>query len=200
MEKVSFTRMKDGTREEYAMLKRLERPFLEKVSDRLLHELQKQEHDTLEGYRITRLAHALQCATRALRDGADDDWIVGALLHDIADGLAPQNHDRAAAEILRPFVRDEVTWVVEKHGIFQMYYYGHHYGLSRDGRDAFKNHPYYASCVDFCERWDQSSFDDQYPSEPLSTFAPILRRVVSRTAYDRSVLREGEVVGLPAPL
>ena len=78
---------------------------------------------TLEGYRITRLQHGLQSATRAERDGADIDWIVGALLHDIGDGLAPQNHDRFSAEVIRPFVRWDVAWVVEHHGIFQMLYY-----------------------------------------------------------------------------
>ncbi len=119
---VAFTRMKDGTREEYLMLHELEKPFHAGTADRLLRELARQGEETLSGYRITRLEHALQAATRARRDRADIDWVVAALLHDIGDGLAPQNHDRFAAEILRPFLREEVTWVVEHHGIFQMHY------------------------------------------------------------------------------
>ena len=45
------------------------------------------------------------------------DWVVGTLLHDIGDGLAPQNHDRFAAEILRPYMREEVVWTVEHHAL-----------------------------------------------------------------------------------
>ena len=117
---VRFTQMKDGTRDEYIMLRELELPHNAMTADRLLRELERQGEETLPGYRITRLGHALQTATRAWRDGADRDWIVCALLHDIGDGLAPQNHDRFAAEIVRPFVREECTWVVEHHGAFQM--------------------------------------------------------------------------------
>jgi predicted HD phosphohydrolase len=164
---VSFTQMKDGTKEEYLMLHELEKPFHEGTADRLLRELARQGEETLAGYRITRLQHGLQSATRARRDGADIDWVVATLLHDIGDGLAPQNHDRFAAEIMRPFMREEVTWVVEHHG------------------------------VDFCERWDQSSFDPDYPMDPLESFADEVREVFGRKAYDEAVIREGVVVGLP---
>jgi predicted HD phosphohydrolase len=115
---VGFTKMKDGTREDYVLLAELEKPFLALTADRAMAELNCAGEATLEGYRITRLEHALQSATRAERDGADVDWIVGALLHDIGDGLAPQNHDRMSAEVIRPFVRWDVSWVVEHHGIF----------------------------------------------------------------------------------
>ena len=136
-------------------------------------------------------------SSRAERDGADIDWIVATLLHDIGDGLAPQNHDRFAAEILRPFVRDEVAWVVEHHGLFQSYYYGHHYGWDRNAREKLKDHPFYRTCVDFCERWDQSSFDPGYPMQPLEHFEPLVREVFARKAYDPAVLCAGEARGLP---
>src|SRR3954468_74373 len=116
METVSFSAMRDGTREDYLLLQRLERPHVAATADRILRELARMAEDALDGYKITRLDHALQSATRALREGTDTDWIVAALLHDIGDGLAPQNHDRFAAEILRPFLREECTWVVEHHG------------------------------------------------------------------------------------
>ena len=108
-ETVSFTAMKDGTREEYQLLAKLEKPFLALTAERVLEELRRAGEATLEGYRITRLQHGLQSGTRALRDGADIDWVVGALLHDIGDGLAPQNHDRMSAEVIRPFVRWDVS-------------------------------------------------------------------------------------------
>ena len=120
METVSFTQMKDGTRKEYELLSRLEKPFLQFTADRVLSELRRAGEVTLEGYKISRLDHGLQSGTRAYRDGADIDWVVGAVLHDIVDGLAPQNHYRMSAEVIRPFVRWDVAWTVEHHGIFQM--------------------------------------------------------------------------------
>ena len=192
-ETVSFTAMKDGTHEEYELLARLEKPFLAMTADRVLAELRRADETTIEGYRITRLTHGLQSATRAMRDGADIDWIVGALLHDIGDGLAPQNHDRMSAEVIRPFVRWDVAWVVEHHGIFQMLYYAHYYSWDRNARERFRDHPCFDSCATFCERWDQSSFDPDYPTEPLDTFVPLVREVFGRKAHDPDVLREGFV-------
>ncbi|GAB4510990.1 MAG: hypothetical protein Tsb0019_05990 [Roseibium sp.] len=146
MDTVSFTRMKDGTKEDYELLERAEKPYHALTADRILAELRRQDEDTLSGYKITRMAHGLQAATRARRDGADIDWIVGALLHDIGDGLAPQNHDRFSAEVIRPFVRDEVAWVVEHHGIFQMLYYARHYGWDENARDRFKDDIHFKAC------------------------------------------------------
>ena len=197
-ETVSFIRMADGTKDDYELLRRLEAPFLAGTADRLLRELASQAEDTLSGYKVNRLEHGLQAATRARREGADTDWVVAALLHDIGDGLAPQNHDRMAAEILRPFVREEVSWVVEHHGIFQMYYYAHHYGWDRQKRAAHSANPYYQSCVDFCARWDQTSFDPDYPMDSLESFAGAVHQVFARKAWDPAVLRAGEVTGLPA--
>lgn len=194
---VDFTEMKHGTKEDYALLHELEKPFLALTPDRVLLELNRQGETTLEGYKITRLDHALQSATRAHREGADIDWVVSALLHDIGDGLAPQNHDRMSAEVIRPFVREEVSWVVEHHGIFQMLYYGHHYGWDRNARDQFKDHPSFEACSEFCERWDQSSFDPEYDSEDLAFFEPMVREVFNRKAHDPDVLQTGVITGLP---
>ena len=194
---VSFVEMKSGTKEDYELLAELEKPYHALTADRVLAEMERQGEDTLSGYKITRLCHGLQAATRAHRDGADIDWVVGALLHDVGDGLAPQNHDRFSAEVIRPFVREEVSWVVEHHGIFQMVYYAHHYGWDENARDRFKDNIYFKSCADFCERWDQSSFDPDFPTEDLSFFAPMVREVFGRKAYDSSILRPGVAVGLP---
>ena len=195
---VSFTQMKDGTKEDYLLLAELEKPYHGMTADRIIDELKRQGEATLEGYRITRLQHGLQSATRAEADGADIDWIVGALLHDIGDGLAPQNHDRFSAEVIRPFVRWDVSWVVEHHGIFQMIYYGRHYGWDENARDEFKDHPCFQSCAEFCERWDQSSFDPDYPMKSLDHFEPMVREVFGRKAYAAEVIREGFVSPLTA--
>ena len=197
MATVSFTQMKYGTHEDYAMLQELEHTYHAKTAQRLLNELARQGQDSLDGYPISRLEHSLQSATRAWRDGADDDWIVAALLHDIGDGLAPQNHDRMAAEIIRPFVREEVSWVIEHHGTFQMIYYAHHLGgWNPNERDKHRNHPFYQSAVDFCERWDQNCFDPSYDSQTLDFFAPKVEAIFQRKAYTEDVIKAGQTFGL----
>jgi predicted HD phosphohydrolase len=197
---VTFTQMKDGTRADYMLLREGEHRHVAKTADRLLLELERQGKESFEGYQVTRLDHALQSATRALRDGADIDWIVAALLHDIGDGLAPQNHDRFAAEIVRPFLREECVWVVEHHGAFQMIYYAHHFeGWNPNERDRYSGHPYFDACAAFCERWDQTSFDPGYNSLSLSDFAPMVRKVFARRPYDDATLRPGVALNLPVP-
>ena len=192
MDKVNFTRMKDGTAEEYAFLTEHETEYASHTADRLLKALVELD-ESLSGYQITRLGHSVQSATRAWRDGADIDWVVGALLHDIGDIYAPYNHDEYAAAILRPFVRDQVAWSVEKHADFQMLYYGDKIpGGNQHKRDAHKDHPYFDDCAAFCERWDQASFDPKYDNLPIKFFAPMVHQVFSRKPYDPSVLRAGE--------
>lgn len=195
MDKVKFTAMKDGDAEDYHLLDGLERDYASGTAKRLLGAL-TQLDESLSGYQITRLGHSVQAATRAWRDGADTDWVVAALLHDIGDIFAPYNHDEYAATILKPFVREQVTWVVEKHGDFQRLYYAHHTGGNPHARDKFKGHAYFDDCDAFCERWDQSSFDPDYPSLPVAFFADMVEAVFARTAYDPAVIRAGVRVPL----
>jgi predicted HD phosphohydrolase len=180
---VSFRRMEDGTREDYELLERGEREYVRALPDRVLDALRKLDQ-SLPGYPVTRLGHSLQTATRALKDGADEELVVAALIHDVGDELAPYNHAEIAAGIIRPYVRPEVTWIVEQHGLFQTYYYAHHSGGDRHGREKFSGHRWYQACKDFCANWDQCSFDPEYPSQPLSAFEPLLREIFSRPAHD----------------
>ena len=179
----SFRQMKDGTRADYAMLAALEHEYALALPERILASLKKLDGG-LEGYPVSRYTHSLQSATRALGDGADDELVVAALLHDIGDDLSPYNHAAIAAAILRPYVRAEVTWIVEQHALFQSYYYAHHHDPSRNGRDRYKDHPWFEACVNFCERWDQASFDPEYPTEPLERFEPLVRAIFTRPAHD----------------
>lgn len=180
---VSFKRMQDGTREDYELLERYERDYVRELPDRILAALGQLER-SLGGYPVSRLDHSLQAATRALRDGADDELVVAALIHDVGDDLAPYNHGEIAAGILRPYVRPEVTWIIEQHGLFQSYYYAHHLGGNRDGREKFRDHRWYQACKDFCANWDQCSFDPDYPWEPIAAFEALVRRIFTRPAYD----------------
>src|SRR5450631_4572858 len=180
---VSFRRMEDGTREDYELLDESEREFASRLPDRLLALLNRLDQ-SLPGYPVSRLEHSLQAATRALKDGADEELIVAALIHDVGDELAPYNHAAIAAEILRPYVRPEVTWIVEQHGLFQSYYYAHHLGGDRNARERLREHPWFNACASFCERWDQASFDPSYPSQPLEAFEPVIQRIFGRAPHD----------------
>ena len=190
MDRVSFTQMKDGTAEEYEFLTRHEAEHTKGTADRLLQALVDLD-EGLSGYQITRLGHSLQSATRAHRDGADIDWVVSALLHDIGDIYAPYNHDEYAATILRPFVREQCSWCVQTHGDFQMIYFGHHVGGDQHKRNRHAGHIYFDDCAAFCERWDQSSFDPEYDTLPLEVFRPMVHEVFARTPYDPDVIRAG---------
>lgn len=182
MERVAFTRMDDGTREEYEFLAGIEIEYANSVADRVIDYFRGLSQ-TLEGYKVTRQQHALQTATRALRDGASEEMVVAALLHDIGDGLAPRNHSEFAAAMLRPYVSDETYWVIKFHGLFQTYYYAHHMGGDRNARERFRDHPHYQACVDFCEKWDQASFDPDYDTLSLEHFEPMVRRIFAREPF-----------------
>ena len=179
---VSFTSMAAGTREDYELLERLEAEFAAGTADRVLAQLRGLA-GSLGGYKIDRLAHSLQSATRAYRDGADEETVVAALLHDIGDLLSPHNHSELAAAALRPYVSERTYWIVRQHGFFQSYYYAHHFGNDRNARDKYVDHPWYQDAVDFCHKWDQSSFDPEYESLPLEFFEPMVRRIFSREPF-----------------
>ena len=184
MKTVDFIRMEDGSAEDYAYLDHLEEGYKAALADRLIEALQKLE-GSLAGYKVPRLEHSLQSATRAHRAGESEQWVAAALLHDIGDELATYSHSEMAAAILRPFVSEEIYWVVRHHGIFQMYYYAHHSGGDRHTRDRYKDHEYYDSAVKFCHEYDQNCFDPDYESEPLEFFRPILQRVFAQPhAFD----------------
>tara|TARA_B100001250_G_scaffold188785_1_gene162201 strand:- start:277 stop:831 length:555 start_codon:yes stop_codon:yes gene_type:complete len=182
MERVKFTKMIEGTKEDYLLLDKHEQKYIEGTADRLL-KFMSSLSNTLEGYQITRLEHSLQTATRALNDKASDEMIVAALLHDIGDELAPLNHSEYAAAVLKPYVSEKTRWIVEKHGEFQMYYYAHHLGGNRNQREKYKGHKYYQDTINFCENWDQKSFDPNFKSLPLKEFEPLVKKIFSRKPY-----------------
>ena len=182
MDEVKFTEMKYGSKDDYLLLDKHEKKYINGTADRIL-KFMKDLNTTLEGYKINRLEHSLQTATRALNDKASEEMIVAALLHDIGDELAPLNHAEYAAAVLKPYVSEKTYWIVEKHGIFQMYYYAHHLGANKNERDKYKDHKYFKSTVDFCENWDQKSFDPNFKSLTLNDFAPFIKKIFNRTPH-----------------
>ncbi len=174
---VNFTEMTGGTAEDYAIISDNFREFSKGLPDRVLTHLKLLAGD-FGGFPIDRLQHSLQAATRAHRDGRDEEYVVMALLHDIGDTLGTYNHADLAATILQPFLSDENYWIVKNHGIFQGYYFFHHIGLDRNLRDQFKDHPYYDACAEFCAKYDQNAFSPAYKSEDLGFFEPMIKRVM----------------------
>ena len=174
--KTRFTAMRDATRDDYQVIGQHSLEFFKGLPDRILTHLRLLAGDT-GGYAVDRLTHSLQTATRAQRDGRDDEYVVCALLHDIGDTLASSNHAQLAATILEPFVSEKNRWIVEQHGIFQGYYFFHHIGLDRSLRDRFEGHDHYERTREFCELYDNPAFDPRAETLPIGEFEPILRRV-----------------------
>ncbi len=179
MNTVSFTRMQDGTKEDYEFLETLEEEYAKGLPARIEATLKNLE-SSFSGYKVTRLEHSLQSATRAHRDGRSVDYVVAALVHDIGDELAPYSHSEMAASILRPYVSEKLYWIIKTHGVFQMYYYGDQTGIDKNTRDRFRDNPWFDEAVEFCEKYDENCFDPHYQSESLSFFRPMIEEVFLR--------------------
>jgi predicted HD phosphohydrolase len=177
MAQTTFTRMTDATREDYRVIAEHGAGFMQRLPERVLDHLRLLAGDT-GGYAVDRLTHSLQTATRAHRDGRDEEYVVCALLHDIGDTLGSYNHADLAATILQPFVSPQNHWIVQQHAVFQGYYFFHHLGLDRNLRDRHRDHPWFRDCAEFCARYDQNSFDPRYETLPLEHFVPMVHRVL----------------------
>jgi predicted HD phosphohydrolase len=178
-ERAGFREMKEGTREDWAIIGGEYMAFAQGLPDRVLAHLKLLKGD-FGGFPICRLEHSLQTATRAHRDGRDEAYVVMALLHDIGDTLGTFNHPEVAASIIKPFVSEEVHWICQNHGHFQGYYYFHYLGMDKNSRDQFRGNPHFEACAEFCEMYDQAAFDPDYESESLKFFEPMVRRVMAR--------------------
>lgn len=174
-----FHSMVDGTKEDWTIIAEHAAEFNRGLADRVLAHLRLLDGD-YGGFPVDRLTHSVQTATRAHRDGRDEEYVVCALLHDIGDTLGSHNHPDVAAAILKPFVSEQNHWMVANHGMFQGYYFFHHLGLDRNMRDQFKEHPWFQYTAEFCHKYDQAAFDPNYESEPLEFFEPMVKRVFAR--------------------
>lgn len=178
MQRAKFHSMASSTREDWAIINRAVQPFVTELPNRVLAHLHLLAGDC-GGFAVDRLEHCLQTATRAMHDGRDEEYVACALLHDIGDTLGPMNHADVAASILRPFVSERNHFLVEKHAIFQGYFFFHHLDLDRNMRDQFRAHPWFDYVEEFCAKYDGPAFDPAYKSAPLAEFEPLVRRVFS---------------------
>jgi predicted HD phosphohydrolase len=174
--RATFTSMEQSTQADWAMIGQQFISFARTLPDRVLAHLRLLAGD-YGGFPIDRLQHCLQTATRAMRDGRDEEYVVCALLHDIGDTLGSFNHPDIASAILKPFVSEANLWMVTQHGIFQGYYFFHHIGLDRNMRDGFRDHPHYTRTEEFCALYDSPAFDPRGETLPLGEFEPMVRRL-----------------------
>jgi predicted HD phosphohydrolase len=171
--RASFHDMAQSTQEDWQIIMRHSIPFAQSGGKRVLDHLRLLDGD-FGGFAVDRLTHSLQTATRAHRDGRPDDYVVMALLHDIGDTLGATNHPDIAAAILKPFVSEELHWIVQHHGIFQGVNFFHHLGLNRDMREQFRGHEHFAATEEFIDKYDCPAFDPDYDTLPIEYFEPMV--------------------------
>ena len=186
IKEVSFSRLDEATKDDFDII----HPFLaeerKNLVDRLLEHLQGLSGPKL-GFKVDRLEHSLQTATRAFKDGADDETVVCALLHDIGDKFAPDNHGAFAAEILKPFVSNNNYNIIRYHPEFQGYFFFDKIGGDPNLRNRHKGKPWFDKAHKFCEFWDMPAFDPDYISEDISFFEPMVKKVFSSVSTHNGV-------------
>ncbi len=178
-QRTEFTAMVDSTQDDWRLISKNAREYQRALPERVINHL-RLLRDDFGGFAVDRLEHSLQTATRAAEDGRDQEYVVCALLHDIGDTLCPAQHADVAAAILKPYVSEKNHWMVDKHAIFQGYYFFHHLGLDRGVRNQFKDHEYFEYTAEFCHKYDQNSFDPLFTSMTLEDFIPAVEAVMKK--------------------
>ncbi|HVX18144.1 MAG TPA: HD domain-containing protein [Acidimicrobiales bacterium] len=184
--RAQFHAMTEGTKADWDIIAVETINLAVGLPDRVLAHLRVLDGDQ-GGFAVDRLEHSLQTASRAARDNRDDEYVLCALIHDIGDTLGSFNHADIGAAILKPFVSEQNHWMLEKHGIFQGYYFFHHLGLDRDLREQHRGHEWFDYTAEFCAEYDQVAFDPSYDSYPLEHFEPLVRELMA--APKRSIYR-----------
>jgi len=178
----SFTRMDESTAEQWAVIGAETFKNQGRVAERVLGMLRSLD-DITDGFATDQLTHCLQTATLAERAGADDEVVVAALCHDVGKAISVPNHPRIAAEILKPYVRDEVYKMILVHQDFQGRHYYPHFGGDPDAREKHRDAltaDEFALAEKFADQWDQVAFDPEYDTLPLEHFEPLVRQVFGK--------------------
>jgi predicted HD phosphohydrolase len=178
----TYARMDEGTVEDYAIMASYKPARLAELPDRLMGLLvglgDKTDGSPIDGY-----AHSLQSATLAYHDGAEDETVFAALMHDIGQVYSEHNHSEVSAAILKPYLSERAYQVVKHHGIFQGYYYFDKIGRDKDEREQFRGHPAFEMTERFCRDYDQVSFDPDYETRPIDHFMPRMQAIFGREPW-----------------
>jgi predicted HD phosphohydrolase len=175
----TFTRMDESTAEQWAVIGAETNKNQGRVADRMLMLLRSLD-DVVDGFSTDQLTHCLQCATRAERDGADDEVVFASLMHDVGKAISVPNHPAIAAEMIKPYVRDEVYQMIRTHQDFQGQHYYHHFGGNPNMRDNYRDEAFFDLTAKFADDWDQTAFDPDYDTLPLEHFEPLVRKITAR--------------------
>ena len=171
-----FTRMDESTAEQWAVIGAETMANQPRVADEVLGMVNRLE-GIVDGFSTNQLVHALQTATLAEKAGADQEVVVASLCHDIGKLISVFNHPGIAAEILKPYVRDEVYFMIKAHQDFQGKHYYHHFGGDPDAREKYEGEPWFDLAARFADEWDQVAFDPDGEYLPLEHFEPAVRAV-----------------------
>ena len=188
-QRATFTRMDEGTKEDWMIIGKAFHDFADGLVDRVLAHMRLLDGD-FGGFNCDRLTHSLQTATRAYNDGRDEEYVVCCLLHDIGDVLGTYNHGAVAAAIMKPFTNEVNLWMLENHTDFQGYYYFDYMGLDKNRREVHKDSPYYEHTREFIDKYDMPAFDPDYPTMTLEDFEPMMRRVMVKKTRTSELFNE----------
>ncbi|MDP1839172.1 MAG: hypothetical protein Q8L19_11785, partial [Reyranella sp.] len=73
-------------------------------------------------YRFGPSAHLLQSARHAVKNGLPEKMVLACLLHDIAGvGFIRGDLGYSGAQLVEPFVDEEVTWAIRAHQVLRFY-------------------------------------------------------------------------------
>ena len=86
--------------------------------------------------------------------------------------MASENHSQVSATIIKPFSLDEVAWILQMHGLFQMSYYLDKLSLEKDGKDIYSEHKLFNAAVKFCQKWNQLPFVPEYQKRNSVILSP----------------------------
>jgi predicted HD phosphohydrolase len=175
----SFRRMDESTEEQWQVIMAESMEHQPRVAERVLGMLRSLA-DITDGFATDQLVHSLQTATRAEEAGASDEMVVASLCHDIGKAVSVPNHPKIAAEILKPYVSEDVYHVIRAHQDFQGRHYYAYMHMDPDAREQYRGEPWFGLAEQFADDWDQTSFDPDYPTQPLEHFEPLVRQVFGR--------------------
>src|SRR5215831_716907 len=153
----TFTRMDESTLDQWMVIGAETSANQGRVADRVLDML-RSLGDITDGFATDQLTHCLQTATLAERAGADQEVVVAALCHDIGKAVSVPNHPRIAAEIIRPYVSEDVYKMVLVHQDFQGRHYYHHFGGDPNAREKHRDEltpEEFKLAEKFADEWDQ---------------------------------------------
>jgi predicted HD phosphohydrolase len=138
------------------------------------------------GFPVSQQAHLRQAATRAVRAGAGDEWVLAALLHDVTKLIATPNHAEAGAALLAPYVSAEVHAVLAHHQIFQARFSAEPGSPAAREFESFRGEPWFEAALRFSGEWDAPAFELGYAALPLAEFEPLLRERLRRPRREPS--------------